>query len=69
MAALVELVAWFLVAGVVIDGFRRILKHAFTGMEDDRTWVRFISVCIVVPTGLTVLWLVMEAIRWVLGIG
>lgn len=69
MAALVELVVWFLVAGVVIDGFRRILKHALAGMSDDRTWVRFISVCIVVPTFLGTMLAALMALRWVLGIG
>jgi len=69
VAALVELVAWFLVVGVVIDGFRRILKAALAGMSDDRTWVRFISVCIVVPTFIGAMWAVMMAIRWVFGIG
>ena len=69
MVALLELVVSFFVAGLLIDGFRRVVKHALAGMSDDRTWVRFISVLIVVPTFLGSMLVGLMALRWVLGIG
>ena len=69
MAALLELVVWFFVAGLLIDGFRRVVKHALAGMSDDRMWVRALSVLIVVPTFIGVMLAVLMGIRWALGIG
>jgi len=69
VTALLELVVWFFVAGLLIDGFRRVVKHALAGMGDDRMWVRFISVLIVVPTFIGTMLAGVMAIRWVLGIG
>jgi hypothetical protein len=62
MTALVELVAWFFMVGVLIDGARRIVKHAFTGLEDDRMWVRAVSASIIVPLWIGVCWVVLRLV-------